>query len=131
LYPDAIANSVDFAVFHAEEIFCDLFAYAIFGESYVYAFSYILAPGSGAIRRSRYPTYRTRLSSIREVAYGEGVVTLPDDANLNFSPEIEQSDSRERFVVQMAESGIIQALWYNISKIIADGKFLDQWFRTL
>jgi hypothetical protein len=109
LYPDAIASSVDFAVFHAEEIFCDLFAYAIFGESYVHAFSYILAPGSGAIRRSRYPTYRTRLSSIREVANSEGV-TLPDDGNLNFSRDIEQSDPRERFVVQMAErsvSGII------------------------
>jgi hypothetical protein len=124
LFPEAIADSVEIAVFQAEEIFCDLFAYAIFGESFVYAFAYILAPGFGTTRRSRYPAYKKRLSSIREVAKSEGV-TLPDDGDLSFSPEDDQGNPRERFVVQIAEqsvSDIIGALWGHILKLIADGK---------
>ena len=35
LLPEAIAESVELAVFQAEEVFCDLFAYAVFGESYL------------------------------------------------------------------------------------------------
>ncbi len=47
ILPEAIAEFVEIAVFQAEELFCDMFAYALFGESYLYAFAYILAPGRG------------------------------------------------------------------------------------
>ncbi|WP_442753338.1 hypothetical protein ACNHKD_10000 [Methylocystis sp. JAN1] len=123
LYPDAIASSLDFAIFQAEEIFCDLFAYAIFGEAYLHAFSYILAPGSGGLRKSKYPSYKTRISAIRGVAANEGV-TLPGDDILSFHQERERPDPRERFILEKAEqvvSGIVAALWSYILKILEDG----------
>jgi len=83
ILPETIAQSVEYAVFQAEEIFCDLFAYAVFGEGYVHAFSYILAPGSASHRRSKYPSYETRISTIQQVAQQEGV-SLPDTQALNF-----------------------------------------------
>jgi hypothetical protein len=124
LLPDAIAQSVELAVFQAEELFCDLFAYAIFGVSYVHAFAYILAPGAGGVRRSRYPSYKTRIKAMSGIAKSEGD-TLPDDASLGFSNELETSNTQERFIIKKAEqsvSEIIQGLWTNISTIIKDSK---------
>ena len=122
-FPNAIAASVEYAVFQAEEIFCDLFAYAIFGESYVYAFSYILAPNHGAARRSKYPTYSTRLSAIRSIAHKEGFM-VPDDAGLDFEKELDFSDPIEQFLVRMAEdsvSGIFTDLWDRAMEVLTDG----------
>lgn len=124
LLPEAIAQSVEYAVFQAEELFCDLFAYAIFGEGYAYAFSYILAPGSGAGRRSKYPSYKTRISVLKDVATKEGN-DLPDIKTLNFRDEVESTNPRERFLLKMAETSVSEVtngLWSNVSQILADGK---------
>lgn len=124
ILPEAIAQSVEYAVFQAEELFCDLFAYAIFGESYLFAFSYILAPGSGATRRSKYPSYKTRIKTLQEIAKSEGA-NLPDLDVLNFRTEIEASDPRARFILRMAEtsvSEIITVLWGNVTKVLTNGK---------
>src|SRR5260370_9176494 len=56
---DAIASSVDYAVRQSEELFCDMFAYAAFGVSYLHAFAYILAPGGGH-PDPNYPLFATR-----------------------------------------------------------------------
>ena len=105
LLPDAIAQSVELAVFQAEELFCDLFAYAIFGVSYVHAFAYILAPGAGGVRRSRYPSYKTRIKTMSGIAKTEGD-TLPEVFFSGFSNELESSNTQERFIIKMAEQSV-------------------------
>ena len=85
--PDAIAELVEYAVRQAEELFCDLFAYAIFGRSYLFAFSYILAPGSGSVRDPNYPQYVTRIEAVRRVSAEEKKADLPTPAELNFPAE--------------------------------------------
>jgi hypothetical protein len=104
--PDAIADSVEYAVRQGEELFCDLFAYAIFGRSYLFAFSYILAPGSGGVRDPNYPQYGTRIEVIRKVAAEEKTDDLPAPADLNFSAESRRGDARHRFMVEMAERSV-------------------------
>jgi hypothetical protein len=119
ILPSAIAESVEYGVRQAEEIFCDLFAYAIFGASYVHAFAYILAPGGGS-RDPNYPSHAIRMSLVSQMATREGV-TLPSSAELNFVSETRPGDPRDRFVVRMAEdsvSSIIAALWKRILEII-------------
>ena len=106
MLPEAIALSVEYAAFQAEELFCDMFAYAIFGESYLYAFSYILAPGSVRLPGSKYPSYKTRISVLRNIQ-AEGVV-LPDMASLEFVDVAAQRNPKERFVVKMAETSVGQ-----------------------
>lgn len=123
ILPEAIALSVEYAVFQAEELFCDMFAYAIFGESYLYAFSYILAPGSGRLPGSKYPSYKTRISVLRNIAEAEGVM-LPDMASLEFIDESPRGDLQERFIVNMAEESVevvIDSLWDTVIKLISDG----------
>ncbi len=123
LLPEAIALSVEYAVFQAEELFCDLFAYSIFGESYLYAFAYILAPGAGRVPGSKYPSYKTRISVLKETARTEGVV-LPDMGSLRFADEPQRGIPRERFVLRMAETSVAEitnSLWNDVSKLVTTG----------
>jgi len=116
--PDAIARSVEYAVRQSEELFCDMFAYAAFGVSYLYAFAYILAPG-GEHRDADYPLFSTRISVLLEIAKNEGDV-LPTAAELNFGSETRRGDGRHQFIVRKAEesvSGITSALWEKVLEI--------------
>jgi hypothetical protein len=84
----------------------------------------ILAPGAGGARRSRYPSYKTRIKVISDIAMSEGE-TLPDDASLGFSNELETSNPQERFLIRMAEDSVAevtQGLWTSISTIIKKNK---------
>jgi hypothetical protein len=126
LLPEAISQSVELAVFQAEELFCDLFAYAIFGESYVHAFAYILAPGSGGVRRSKHPSYKTRISVMTSIANREGQ-RLPSIASLGFSDELETTNPQERFLIRMAERSVaevVDGLWQNVLTIITSNDIL-------
>ena len=93
--PESIAAAVGDAVFQAEELFCDMFAYSIFGESYVYAFAYILAPGLGRVSGTKYPTYKTRIKVLKKIAEAEGDI-LPDVGALKFSDEPPRANPRDR-----------------------------------
>jgi hypothetical protein len=120
---DAIATSVEYAVSQAEEIFCDMMAYALFGESYPYAFSYILAPGSSR-SNPKYPSYKTRVELLRTTAKSEGIV-LPDFAALEFEERREFGDPRLRFIVRVAElsvASITDGLWEIVVNSINKGK---------
>lgn len=124
ILPETIAEAVEIAVFQAEELFCDLFAYAVFGESYLYSFAYILAPGSGRSRTTMYPSYKTRMSVLKDVAAKEGV-TLPGIDALDFIDEVARLIPRDRFVARMAEqsvSEVTDGLWQNVSTLISTGK---------
>ena len=119
--PELIAAAVEDAVLQAEELFCDMLAYALFGESYVYAFAYILAPGSGRVSGTKYPSYRTRMDVLKKIAETEGVV-LPDVNALKFSDEAPRSNPRDRFILRMTETSVAEitdALWGLASGLIS------------
>ena len=119
---EAVAYSLEFAISQAVELFCDMFAYAVFGESYLHAFSYIIAPGTGFAASPSYPTHQTRISTLQTIAYEEGV-TLPSALDLGFSVDPRQANARaSRFDVRMAEqavSKIVSALWKEVRSCIS------------
>jgi hypothetical protein len=124
ILPSAIGESVDYGVRQAEEIFCDLFAYAIFGAGYVHAFAYIVAPGSGGVRDPNYPSHVTRISVVSEMAAAEGF-NLPNHKQLDFANETRRGDSRHRFMVRKAEDSVAaikQGLWKRVLEIVDKSK---------
>lgn len=117
--PEAISESSNYAGFQAEELFCDLFAFACFGASYLRAFAYILAPGEG-ICDARYPTHSTRVSVIRNFA-GSEQSSLPDFGKLGFRPDGRRGDARHQFIVRMAEAAVADVtndLWNFVLTIV-------------
>lgn len=50
-----------------EEVFCDLFGLFVFGEAYLFAYEYFLAPGGGA-RAFGYPSAKDRVQYLLEAA---------------------------------------------------------------
>ncbi len=122
LFPEAIALSVRYAAFQAEELFCDMFAYALFGESFLYAFSYILAPGSGRVAGSKYPSHRTRINVLTQIASNERV-DVPRIEALQFADELPRNDPQERYIVRIAETTvaeIIPSLWERVKQIVSE-----------
>jgi hypothetical protein len=121
MLPDSKSQALEFAEYQAEEIFCDLFAYALFGVSYVHAFAFILAPSVGGRYRSgKYPTYAKRLQVISSVANKEGI-PLPDHQQLNFSQDLRGFDDRHRFNVKIADEAasiIAPALWDKVLQVV-------------
>lgn len=121
ILPEAIAESVGYAVRQAEEIYCDLFAYAVFGASYVHAFAYLLSPGTGNVD-SKYPSNATRISAIRDIATREGAL-VPEFKDLGFTAEVRAGNNRHKFILEMAESGvekITPGLWTRVSEVVKD-----------
>jgi hypothetical protein len=123
--PLSIEESAKYAARHAEEIFCDLFGYAIFGLSYLRAFAYILAPSAG-VRDPKYPTNATRISIIYEIGEGEGAL-FPNLESLGFAhaPPTRRGDERLRFIVQMAENSVSKIkgeIWSIILNLVAKAK---------
>lgn len=66
------------AVRQLEEIFCDLFGLYVFGEAYLYAYEYFLAPGGGA-RTTGYPSAKDRVQYLLDAA---AVLKLEVDSGL-------------------------------------------------
>lgn len=126
LFPESIAASVDIALFQSEELFCDMFAYAVFGESYVYAFSYILAPGSERNVNTKYPSNSTRLNIIHDIAIAEGV-NIPNSESLEFRANKVDSARKDRFVYRISEeivTEIVPRLWSIVVELITIGNIL-------
>jgi len=122
ILPEAIQLSAVYAGLQAEELFCDMFAYGIFGESYLFAFSYIIAPGSGRMPSPKYPSHKTRISTLINIATAEGV-TPPDIATLEFAEEYPSGDRQHRFIVRMAETSVDEIkgdLWKYVIKLISE-----------
>ncbi len=122
LLPESKSLSVDYANFQAEELFCDMFGYALFGESYLHAFAYILAPGDGRGPTARYPTYKTRVETLRRVATEEGV-NLPTLADLSLADDPHRGSAQARFIINMAERSVEKVkigLWDTVQKLLTE-----------
>jgi hypothetical protein len=81
------------AVSQCEEMFCDLVALQIFGQAYLHAFSYLLAPGLGGTRVERYPTMKDR---IRALTYSctQSKIDVPDNYSDSFDEDKSANASR-------------------------------------
>ncbi len=87
-----------------EEIFCDFVGLRIFGESYLFAFAYLLAPSLGGRRNPNYPTMADRVEHLCDAA-NDLNVTLPD----NYAARFEGEDKAiltppEEFFLDIADS---------------------------
>jgi hypothetical protein len=98
-----------------------MFAYALFGESYLHAFAYIIAPSSGTMPGSKYPSNKRRVTILVDIASKEGI-KLPDASCLGFADDIPRMPPRERFILRIAEDsveGIVTGLWETVSAVLA------------
>lgn len=73
------------ALHQAEEMFCDFLGLALFGESYLSAFAYLLAPGVKE-RLELYPAMRTRAKNLVAAAQPQGYI-VPDDYETTFDDD--------------------------------------------
>lgn len=124
LLEQAQDEALEFAELQAEELFCDLFAYALFGASYLHAFVFILAPGAaGGYRSGKYPTYSKRISVIQEIAKDEGV-PLPTDIQIQFGVDQRGVDERHRFLIRIADESVakvVSGLWDLVLDVVKKG----------
>lgn len=118
---DCKAESLKYAVLHAEEIFSDMFAYAVFGKSFLYAFAYILAPGSGGPATASHPSHKKRISVLSDIASNEGGV-VPNFGALEFAPEKSAGQPQMRFLIKIAESAVdkvVPGLWKQVDDLVS------------
>jgi hypothetical protein len=76
------APAYRWATSQSAEFFCDQFGVRVFGESYLHAFAYLLAPGLAA-RNPAYPANRRRAENL-VAACSRWDLTLPDGYVENF-----------------------------------------------
>lgn len=80
------------ALYQAEEIFCDFFGLRLFAESYLYAFAYLISPGTSGQDSLRYPNITRRISYLINAAKTMGV-NIPQGFESCF---IQETNSTER-----------------------------------
>ena len=91
-----------FSVKQAEESFCDFMGIRIFAESYLHAFAYLVAPGSGKMRQDKYPKTMTRISNMARAANRYGIVP-PKDYTGNYSDELDSTDPDHKLLMSVAD----------------------------
>jgi hypothetical protein len=130
---------------HVEEIFCDFVGYYIFGEAYLWAFEYFLAPGSGgrnqnyppdqartrylkdAARRSGLTPDPTLFASWRDIAYPPGhlgeLLHITDEAVENTIPGLwtRTRDLLSGFGVTTSTAAVVSRVFDNFSNGVPDG----------
>jgi hypothetical protein len=87
----------------AEEMFCDFLGVRLFAESYLYAFAYLIAPGTGGERSVGYPNIKRRVSHLIAAADVLGVTIPPGFAD-GFMPETEPVNPTTAFLVSIADT---------------------------
>lgn len=124
ILPDTIALVVDRAVYHAEEIFSDMFAFCVFGAAYLRAFAYILAPGSGQPASERHPASSDRIKILQNIAEIDGQ-DVPSADDLGIIVARHPSGGREKFIAAATKDAVdkvVKAVWEYITTIVTDAK---------
>jgi hypothetical protein len=85
-----------------EELFCDVLGLAIFGESFLYAFIYVLTPNLGD-RVPHYPALSRRIETL-ERASQKLSIEVPKDFASYFSEMSSAKSARDAFVLRMADN---------------------------
>jgi hypothetical protein len=95
--------AVDWALLQAEEIFCDFFGLRLFAESYLYAFAYLVSPGTLGLRSMSYPNMRKRVELLLWASEQLGIAK-PTAFMEQFRDSAEPDDVRMKFLVSIADS---------------------------
>jgi hypothetical protein len=109
----------DWALRQCEEHFCDFVGLRIFGEAFLYAFAYLLAPHRRGSRPLIYPNLRTRAECLVKAAVAYGFSVPQDYAELfeNLTdPAPEQI--RETLLLSLADA--VRARFVNSLQLKAD-----------
>jgi hypothetical protein len=88
----------------AEETFCDLVGLRVFGESYLHAFAYLLAPKQLWMRSVLYPNLVKRVENLIKAA-GEYKVDVPKDYRNEFEDLLPPAtfDRQQTFLLSLAD----------------------------
>jgi hypothetical protein len=86
------------AIAQSEELFCDLIGLRVFGEGYLYAFEYLLAPGVSGDRPTDYPRVQDRVKVLQESAIAWEVHIPPA-----FSESFQAQDVGSHFLQSFAD----------------------------
>lgn len=95
-------QAFSWASFQAEEQFCDFFALRLFGESYLHAFAYLLAPGDSGTRSLQYPAITRRVKHLQEAATALNI-QVPADFAAGFGVEKEPVEPATKMLVAIAD----------------------------
>lgn len=90
------------ALRQAEEVFCDYMGVRIFGESFLYAYEYLVAPELGFHRTPFYPSSYDRAMYLEETARSRGV-PVPADYAKQFRSEAVRGTQRQRLLLSIAD----------------------------
>ena len=93
----------EWALLQTEETFCDLFGLLLFAESYLYAFAYLLAPGTFGQRSVQYPKIEQRIHRLAKAAKKMGVL-VPPDFESACVPEIDPTEFTTNLLVSIADT---------------------------
>jgi hypothetical protein len=99
--------AVAWALRQCEEIFCDLTALRIFGEAYLHAFAYLVAPDTGGGRPPYYPTISQRVSYLERAA-GRFGVNIPAGYSSLFLSAAAQPTDANAFLLSVADEAVQQ-----------------------
>ena len=73
-----LLHSYEWANAQTEETFCDCIGLRLFGESYMHAFAYLIAPNLGGVRSVKYPHYKRRARTLVEACASYQTQPLQD-----------------------------------------------------
>ena len=111
-----------------EETFCDFVGIRIFGESYLKAFAYLLAPSFGT-RSKNYPSMAARTTNLLKAAGDLGVSCPPDYAELfenEPSPKLSSSDKFRLDIADRALDRLVPILLAEARQFIDSAKIPDR-----
>jgi hypothetical protein len=98
---DLRSDIVTLALSQMEETFCDALGVHLFGDSYAFAFHYLLAPSLGGVRALQYPALATRAQNV------SNALNLESLGFQDYSSEFEEKQpdlsERDRFIVGAAD----------------------------
>ena len=92
-----------------EEMFCDLIGLGIFRESYLHAFSYLIAPGLPYRRSYDYPGSKTRATYLLQAAAAYGI-PVPTGYSDRFEDEAVPTDQPDRILLETADHAVMTML---------------------
>jgi hypothetical protein len=102
LLVDLLSDIVTLTLSQMEETFCDALGVHLFGNSYAYAFHYLLAPSLGGTRAIEYPTLAIRAQNIAQS------LNLDRIGFKNYPSEFEEKQpslaDRDKFIVDAADA---------------------------
>src|SRR5271166_239466 len=109
------------AIRQAEETFCDFVGLWIFGESYLHAFAYLLAPKQLWVRSVLYPNLVKRVDNLMTAAADYGVA-VPADYKAEFEDLKTSFDRQQAFLLSLADaasSAVTNQLRTEVKNVLA------------